>query len=106
VNKDTVAKYVNRDAPAGTSQSKVVVLKPGVVARLVAKGLGEEPFDALAAGPPPGSLFASFEVTNDTERRRHCSEFPSCAWTPIAAGTGAKLVCRGGVADGACAASP
>jgi len=106
VNKDTVAKFVNNVAPSGPAQTRVAVVKPTLVARIVGKGLGEEPLDVLAAGPPPGSVFASFEVTNDTERHRHCSELTSCAWTSIAGGTGAKLVCRGGVPDPLCQASP
>jgi hypothetical protein len=51
--KDVVAKYVNSQAPGGPGQAKVAVVKDGVTAKVVAKGLGDGPaLDVVAAGPP------------------------------------------------------
>jgi hypothetical protein len=41
VNKETVAKYVNRTAGTGVAGAKVAVVKPERVAKLVAKNLGD-----------------------------------------------------------------
>ena len=102
VNKDTVAKFVNKSAPAGATQAKVAVVKPGKLLRLVAKGTGDTPLDILAAGPPPAGVLTSYCVTNGGDETCHCSEFPTCTWKSIAGDTGAKLVCKGGVADPSC----
>jgi predicted esterase len=102
VNKAAVAKFVNKAAPNGTTQAKVGVIKPGKLLKLVAKGTGDTPFDVLAAGPPPAGVRTSYCVMNGGDETCHCSEFPTCAWKSIAGGTGAKLVCKGGVADPTC----
>jgi hypothetical protein len=44
-------------------------------------------------------------VTNSGEDFCHCSDFSGCAYKLIAKGTGAKLVCKTGVADAGCAAA-
>lgn len=98
VNKETVAKFVDKDAPA-VQDTKVVVVKPGKILKLVAKGLGEEPFDVLAAGAPTGSVHAQLSVWNGGEEYRHCAMFTGCAYKLIAGGTGAKLVCKNGAPD-------
>jgi cysteine-rich repeat protein len=107
VNKSSVAKYVNKTAPAGPTQAKVAVIKPGKLFKLVGKGLGDDPIDVFGAGDPnPGSVFTAACVNNGAQRFCHCSEFTGCAYKAIAAGTGAKLVCKAGVADPICVASP
>jgi YVTN family beta-propeller protein/cysteine-rich repeat protein len=108
VNKETVAKYVNRSAPGGPTETKVAVIKPGKLVKLVGKGLGDTPLDILGAGEPTaqaaGEVVTAYRVTNGGEETCHCSAFAECAYKSIAAGTGAKLVCKGGVPDGDCTA--
>jgi hypothetical protein len=95
VNKPTVAKFVNKDAPAGGTEVKVAVIKPSKLLKLVAKGLGDgDALDIVTAGAPTGSVFTSYCVTNGTETTCHCTEFPSCSYKLIAGDTGAKLVCK------------
>jgi hypothetical protein len=95
--RPTVAKFVNRIAPSGTTSAKIGIIKPGKLLKLVGKSLGDTPIDVLGAGDP-GAMGVSteFAVTNGPETHRHCSHFSLCVFKPIAAGTGAKLVCRPG----------
>jgi len=107
-NRATLAKYLNKDAPSGPTTTKVALVKPGKVAKLVAKGVGDLPLDVLRAGAPQGDgVHTTLEVTNGSETHRHCSLFPTerCKWKTIAKGAGAKLVCKKGE-GGACAAAP
>ena len=108
VNKETVAKFVNKSAPAGPTVTKVAAVKPGKLAKLVAKERGDTPLDVLGAGAPSGSVFAAYTVTNGGAVFRHCTEFQNaaCAYKLIAGDTGAKLVCKGGTPDATCAAAP
>jgi cysteine-rich repeat protein len=108
VNGTTVAKYVNKGAPGGPTQTKVAVIKPTKLLKLVGKQLGDVALDILGQGAPSGSVFAAYTVDNAGEVIRHCAEFPNanCTYSSIAAGTGAKLVCKGGVGDPACTAAP
>jgi hypothetical protein len=108
VNKATVAKYVNKVAPGGPGGAKVVVIKPANLVKLVGKNLGDTPIDIFnQASAATGVAQTAFNIAdsstgfNDT----FCTTFPTCAWKSIAGGTGAKLVCKGGVPDGACLAS-
>jgi cysteine-rich repeat protein len=108
VNKDTVAKYVNKDAPTGPTVAKVGVIKPGNLVKLVAKDRGDsDVLDVLAAGAPAGDeVNVAYCVTNGGEENCHCATVQNCAHKSIAGGTGAKLVCKGGAADAACLADP
>lgn len=106
VNKDTVAKYVNKAAPTGPTQAKVAVIKPMKLLKLVGKGLGDAPLDILGAGDPgAGGVQTAYCVTNGGEENCHCSAFTGCVYRSIAAGTGAKLVCKEGTPDDACPAA-
>jgi hypothetical protein len=106
VNKDTVAKFVNKDAPAGATSAKVGVIKPGKLLKLVGKDQGDSDIlDIFAAGAPSGSVFTAYCVTNGGDENCHCSEFTGCAYKLIAADSGAKLVCKGGVGDPTCVAA-
>jgi hypothetical protein len=98
VNKTTVAKYVNKLAPAGPSEAKVAVIKPDKLLKIVGRGLGDVPFDILNAGAPAGSVSTSYDVTNGGLLFRHCSAFTGCSYKLIAGDTGAKLVCKDGAA--------
>jgi len=104
VNKTTVAKYVNKSAPGGSTEAKVAVVKPDKLLKLVGAGLGDVPIDVLGAGDPVGSIYTSFCVTNGAEEQCHCSELTGCVWKVIAGGTGAKLVCKTGGGDASCVA--
>jgi len=108
VNKDTVAKYANKDAPGGATGAKVAVIKPGTLVKIVGKNLGDTPIDMIGNGAPTGSVFAAYTVQNGATTNKFCSEFESanCVFKEIAGGTGRKLVCKGGIADPACLATP
>lgn len=107
-NKATVAKYVNKSAPGGSTAAKVAVIKPAKLLKLVAKERGDaDKLDILAAGPPAGSVFTAYCVVNGGVTTCHCTAFSGCMHKSIAGGTGAKLVCKSPNApDGACAALP
>ena len=105
VNKDTVAKYVNKQAPDGPTEAKLAVVKSGTLLKVVGKGLGDEPIDLLAGGDPElDGIRTAYCITNAGDERCHCTHFTGCAFSPVAGGTGAKLVCRAGAGDPACAA--
>ena len=99
VNKSTVAKYVNKNAPTGGS-TKVSVIKPGKLIKNVGKSLGDTPMDISAA--PAGDVHAVYTIVNGAETIRHCGKFTSCAFKLIAGGTGQKLVCKGTGAPDTC----
>jgi hypothetical protein len=90
-NKSTVAKYVNKAAPTGGA-TKVALIKPGKLLKLVAKSLGDTPIDISTA--PSGGVLVVYEVTNGAETNRHCTSFPICSHKQIAGNTGYKLVCK------------
>jgi hypothetical protein len=93
-----VARYVNRLAPAGSTGAKVAVIKPGKLLKIVGKNLGDAPIDVLGAGHPGGGgITTVYAVNNGGFERQHCTAFTACDHKPIAAGTGAKLVCKPGV---------
>jgi cysteine-rich repeat protein len=108
VNKATVAKYVNKAAPAGPSGAKVAVIKPGKLLKLIGKTRGDSSvMDLIGAGAPTGSLYTAYVVDASGQVDQHCSEFAasSCSYKVIGGGTGRKLVCKGGVGDADCAAA-
>jgi hypothetical protein len=105
VNKSTVAKFVNKDAPGGPTEAKVAVVKPSKLLKLVGKGLGDIDIDILGAGDPAGPVHTAFCVTNGGEENCHCSEFTGCIYKSIAGGTGAKLVCKAGAGNAGCSAT-
>src|SRR5262249_46220562 len=94
VNKDTVAKYVNKTAPTGGS-TKVSVIKPGKLVKNVGKSLGDTPIDISTA--PVGDVHAQYRVHNGATVINMCGKFTgsTCAHKAIAGGTGFKLVCKG-----------
>lgn len=99
VNKDTVAKYVNKDAPGGAGAVKVGVIKPGKLLKAVLKDLGDagNKIDIFGTGDPSPSaivMTTQYTVVDGPTTRRHCSEFTDCARKIIGGGTGAKVVCK------------
>jgi hypothetical protein len=104
VNKASVAKYVNKIAPSGPTGVKVAVIKPGKLLKLVGKNLGDAPIDIFSLAPGAGGVDTVYTVNNGADTNRHCGNFPTCSYKLIAAGTGAKLVCKNGVGS-ACPAA-
>lgn len=104
VNKDTVAKYVNKTAPAGGS-TKVSVIKPGKLIKNVGKSLGDSPIDISTEPTTP--VKTTYTVSNGGTFK-HCGQFTAagCSHKSIAGGTGWKLVCKGNGASATCPASP
>jgi len=103
VNKASVAKYVNKQAPSGGSV-KVSVIKPGNLFKVVAKSLGETPLDI--SNPPTGSVFVAANVTNGAESNSHCTSFNACVHKIIAGGGNFKLICKGSATpDAGCSAN-
>jgi cysteine-rich repeat protein len=106
VNKPTVAKYVNRTSPTGGG-TRVVVIKPGKLVKLVGRNAGDTPIDIVnQTGAPTGDVHTAYCIDNAAEARCFCSTFAGCRWKSIAGGTGAKLVCKNGLGDATCAALP
>jgi hypothetical protein len=104
-NKSTVGKYVNKLAPAGGA-TKVVVIKQNNLVKLVGKSTGDTPMDVLSTSSAPGGVATTaFCFDNAGTQNCYCSQFNACVWKSIAAGSGAKLVCKGGTADATCSAS-
>jgi hypothetical protein len=103
-NNGSVAKFVNKLAPGGTSEAKVAIIKPGRLAKLVGKGLGDTAFDIYGAGDPAGDVHTAYCVDNGGDETCHCSTLSGCSYKLIAGGTGAKLVCKLGTGDAGCAA--
>jgi hypothetical protein len=106
-NTDTVAKYVNSTAPTGPGDVKVGVLKTGVVAKVVAKGLGDGSVIDVFGGPPSasGGLTAVLTLRNagDESERRFCTRFAendgsTVVYKELAGGLGRKIVAKNGVA--------
>jgi hypothetical protein len=106
VNKDTVAKFVNKDAPGGPTGAKVVVIKPAKLLKLIGKTRGDSAeLDMIANGAPTGSVFTAYSITSGGVTDNFCSEFSGCAFKEIGGGTGRKLVCKGSTPDGGCTAA-
>jgi hypothetical protein len=103
-NAEGVAKYVNTAAPGGPTHARVVLIRPGKRAKVVARGPGDSPLGVQAAGDPAGPVFTALCVTNAGEETCHCSQFTQCSHRAIAGGTGARLVCTSGVGDAPCTA--
>jgi len=107
VNTDTVAKFINKDAPGGGTTTRVAVIKPMKLLKIVARGLGDsDGLDVLTQGPPSANVHTSYCVENGTEGICHCTAFTSCSYRLIAGDTGAKLVCKSGGGDPSCQAGP
>jgi pimeloyl-ACP methyl ester carboxylesterase len=104
VNKDAVATYVNKAAPGGAGDVKVAVVKPGKVAKVVGKGLGDvTDIDLFHGAPGPNGVTAVLTVNNgsDASTHRMCSNFSvgggsTVIFKEIAGGQGRKLVAKGG----------
>jgi hypothetical protein len=108
VNKDGIAKYVNKDAGVGGDGTKIFLVKPNRRIKVSGRNLGDSPIDILSAGDLTGGspdLNTSYTITNDGETNRVCSAY-DCTFKLIANDTGAKLNCRTPVPGHPCPASP
>ena len=105
-NTDTVAKFSN--PPGLLPTTKVMVIKPGVLAKFVALGLGETGAGDFATEDPPsdsGGVTTVLSITNgnDSSTHRMCTRFASDLGSAIVfkevggTGAGRKLVAKGGV---------
>jgi hypothetical protein len=103
-NTATVARYTNAAAPAGPSDAKLALIRPGALLKLVTKGPGNVPLNVFADGPPTTPVSTAFCVTNGAEETCHCSQFATCTHRLIAGGTAAKLICTLGTGDAGCGA--
>ncbi|HWP65640.1 MAG TPA: hypothetical protein VNO26_06995 [Candidatus Limnocylindria bacterium] len=107
VNKETVAKYVNKGAPSDGAV-KVSVIKPGTLAKVVGKALGDpgHEIDLVSGGAPTdaGGITAILTVRNHADKSvtRMCTRFSvadgsTVSFKEISGGTGRKLVAKNGV---------
>jgi Protein of unknown function (DUF1566) len=105
VNSASVGKYVNKTAPTGGA-TKVSIIKPASLVKVVATSLGDTPLDISTA--PTGNVYVVDTIVNGGDETRLCTQFAGCVHKLIAGGTGYKLLCKGNsVGDPACtAASP
>jgi hypothetical protein len=102
-NSDRMARYRNVFAPFNGAQTKLAVVRPGKLLKLVTKGLGEGPLSVRGAGDPGGGgVHTGYCVTNGGLDFCHCSTFADCRFRSIGDGTGAKLSCRHGRRDPDC----
>jgi hypothetical protein len=112
VNKATVAKYVNKDAPGGAGAVKVAVIKPTKLLKAVLKDLGDAgtKINIYQGGATtnPVDVNTQYTVVDSGGVRKHCGEFTGCARKIIGGGTGAKVVCKTPVPGNTvtCPASP
>jgi expansin (peptidoglycan-binding protein) len=106
-NGASKASFANTLAPAGPTVVKTALVKPGKLLKLVAKGTGDLPLSVPPLPPSPCPVSVSYGLTNGPDHTRHCTVFPAgaCAFEAIAGGAGAKMICKGGVADPTCAAA-
>jgi cysteine-rich repeat protein len=103
-NKESIAKFVNKGAPEGSTGVKVATIKPGNQMKVVGKSLGDAPIDLLAADVPMTDVCVVAVVTNGGETNRLCTRFPAdqVGFGSIAQDTGRKLVVKNGIADEGC----
>jgi hypothetical protein len=117
VNKDGVAKYVNKNAASGGLGAKVVVIKPEVVGKLVAKNLGDGDFTSGDQGAGDLDLQALTEgdtirvtvtVQNGHDGNTYvfCSDFAAPTIKRDGANDPFKLVAKTSTAPGTCAVAP
>jgi len=104
VNKDKVAKFVNKDAPLGDTGVKVSTIKPGTSLKVVGKTLGDVPIDLIGGGAPGSEVCVAVTVANGADVTRMCALFPldSTKFSSVAKDTGRKLVARNGTPDDGC----
>jgi hypothetical protein len=115
-NKDTVAKYVNKLAAPGTDGAKVVVVKPSLVGKLVAKNLGDGDSASGSQGATDLDLQALTDgdtirvvvtIVNGVDLDTHvfCSDFTGLAFKDDEGGH-FKLLSKTSSAPSGCGAPP
>jgi hypothetical protein len=104
VNDERQARYVNTLAPDGPTQVEAVVVEPGRHLKVIAAGLGDEPFGARALPAAPEDVTIAACIDDFGETACHCSVFSRCRVRQVGGDRGTKLVCRRGRGDPACRA--
>ena len=99
-NTAAKAKYLNSEAPAGGGV-KVAIVKPGRLAKLVAKSAGDQSAIDIVSTPPGANgvtVVLGIEDASDGSTTRLCTHFASgdITITPVAGGAGRKLLARNG----------
>jgi hypothetical protein len=103
-NDPTVLRFDDPGATVRATEMQSIVVRPWRRLKLIGAGRGDVPLDIVGAGPPIGSVYVSFEIFEAGTTTRLCSEVQNCEYLPFGGGAGAKLRCRGGVADPLCRA--
>jgi hypothetical protein len=112
VNKDTVAKYVNKTAGPGDLGAKVVVIKPELVGKLVAKNLGDGDSDSgdqsatdldLQALTDGDTIRVIVTTTNGDDTNIFCSDFSGLAIKKDNTDANFKVLSKSSTAPGSCA---
>lgn len=108
VNNARVAKFVNPDAPEGSTQVRVFTIQQNHLLKVAAKGLGDLPLNLSRLAYGPFDVQVRVVVYDDDETTTHCTLFDEtvCRRPFIAAGTGVKLECRDGRAVPDCVFPP
>jgi pathogenesis-related protein 1 len=92
VNKPTVAKYVDKTAAPGGAGAKVVAVKPGLLAKLVAKNLGDGDAASgdqsgtdldLQALTPSDTIRVVVTIDNTDGTHVFCSDFSALTITSV-----------------------
>jgi hypothetical protein len=107
-----VAAPISRSEDVGATegprpaQERGIVIKPTKLLKAVLKDLGDggSAVDIFQGGATttPVDAATQYTVVDGTTTRRHCGKFVDCARKLIAGGTGAKVLCKGGVVDPTC----
>jgi predicted esterase len=117
VNKDAVAKYVNKAAAPGSGGAKVVVVKTDLVAKVVAKNLGDGDsasgdqgandldLQALADGDTI-RVVLTIDNANDGNTYVTCSDFSALAIKKDNADANFKVLSKTSTAPGTCTIAP
>ncbi|HYC00632.1 MAG TPA: amidohydrolase family protein [Candidatus Limnocylindrales bacterium] len=105
-NDATSARFLNRDAPDGPTRVRSLQVRTGSLIKLAASATGEvgQSLDVAGEGAPTAGVSVAVCIANGGEEICHCATAQTCKWKET--GSGAKLSCKGGVADPACAAIP
>ena len=99
-NTETVAKYLNRD-PAVPTSVRLAVIKPGALAKVVAKETSDGPPPELDDCGPDITTILTIQNGNDGSTHRMCTRFAEDVGSTVIVDAGAqkrdKIVAKNGV---------
>ena len=104
-NDPKLLRFHNSDVANGATEVRSIVVRPHRLLKVTAAGRGDTPLDVIRGGAPTGSIYVSFEMVEAGTTTRLCSEVQNCEYRTFTGDMGAKLRCRGGVADPECRAA-